>query len=231
MQVGEFSELNENPNLIICKSATPTPKKFSNEDWVRKQNQDPDIGWFIQLLKGDKVESELLTNDVNIMKRKKGRYVLRNGLLYKKCVSSNRETGYLQFVLTRPFRKQTLEASHDEVGHLGIERTTSLLKDRFCWPGMEDDIEEYIKTCPRCLKFKAILERAELNIIDVTRPLELVHIDFLTIEAPKKDKDVNILVVTDHFTRYAQAFVFCNGGGFLSAKDAFSETGYPAFYQ
>ena len=100
-----------------------------------------------------------------------------------------------------------MEACHDEVGHLGIERTTSLLKDRFFWPGMEDDIEEYIKTCPRCLKFKAILERAELNIIDVTRPLELVHIDFLTIEAPKKDKDVNILVVTDHFTRYAQAFV------------------------
>ena len=29
-----------------------------------------------------------------------------------------------------------------------------------------------------CQKFKAIPERAELNIIDVTRPLELVHIDF-----------------------------------------------------
>ena len=28
MQIGEFSELNENPNLIICKSATPTPKKI-----------------------------------------------------------------------------------------------------------------------------------------------------------------------------------------------------------
>ena len=207
MQVGEFSELNENPNLIICKSAIPTPKKFFNEDWVREQNQDPDIGWFIQLLKGNKVESEFLTSDVNIMKRKKGRYILRNGLLYKKCVSNNRETGYLQFVLPRPFRKQALEACHDEVGHLSIERTTSLIKDRFYWPGMEDDIEEYVKTCPRCLKFKAILERAELNIIDVTRPLELVHIDFLTIEAPKKDKDVHILVVTDHFTRYAQAFV------------------------
>ena len=72
---------------------------------------------------------------------------------------------------------------------------------------MEDDIEDYVKTCPRGLKLKAIPERAELNIIDITRPLELVHIDFLTIEAPKKDKDVNILVVTDHFTRYAQAYV------------------------
>ena len=207
MQIGEFSELYENPNLIICKSTTPTPKKFSNEDWVKEQNQDPDIGWFIQLLKGNKVEPKFLTDDVNIMKRKKGRYILRNGLLYKKCVSNNRETGYLQFVLPKPFMKQALEACHDEVGHLGVERTTSLLKDRFYWPGMEDDIEEYVKTCPRWLKFKAIPERAELNIIDVTRPLELVHIDFLTIEAPKRDKDVNILVVTDHFTRYAQAYI------------------------
>ena len=207
MQIGEFSELNENPNLIICKSATPTSKKFSNEDWVREQNHDPNIGQFIQLLKGSKIEPEFLTDDVNIMKRKKGRYILRNGLLYKKCVSNNRETGYLQFVLPKLFRRQALEACHDEVGHLGIERTTSLLKDRFYWPGMENDIEEYVKTCPRCLKFKAIPERAELNIIDVTRPLELVHIDFLTIEAPKKDKDVNILVVTDHCTRYAQAYV------------------------
>ena len=73
MQIGEFSELNENPNLVICKSATPTPRKFSNEDWVRKQNQDPEIGQFLLMLKGKKVES--ISDDVNIMKRKKGRYI------------------------------------------------------------------------------------------------------------------------------------------------------------
>ena len=207
MQIGEFSELNENPNLIICKSATPTPQKFSNEDWIKEQDQDPDIGQFIQLLRGKKVEPESLTDDVNIMKRKKGRYIIRNGLLYKECVTNNREMGYLQFVLPKLFRKQALEACHDEIGHLGIERTTNLLKDRFYWLRMEEDIVEYVKTCPRCLKFKAIPEKAELNIIDVTRPLELVHIDFLTIEALMKDKDVNILVVTDHFTRDAQAYV------------------------
>ena len=37
--------------------------------------------------------------------------------------------------------------------------------------------------------------------------MELVHIDFLTIGSGKADKDVNILVVTDHLTRYTQAFV------------------------
>ena len=53
-------------------------------------------------------------------------------------------------------------------------------------------------------------ERTELNPIVATRPWELIHIDFLTIEAganSKSSKDVNVLIITDHFTRYAQAFV------------------------
>ena len=37
--------------------------------------------------------------------------------------------------------------------------------------------------------------------------MELIHIDYLTIESGKLNKDVNILVVADHFTRYAQAFI------------------------
>ena len=42
-------------------------------------------------------------------------------------------------------------------------------------------------------------EKAELNPIIATRPLELVHIDYLTVEAPansKSDKDINVLVIT-----------------------------------
>ena len=100
-----------------------------------------------------------------------------------------------------------MEACHDDIGHLGIERTLSLLTDHFYWPNQTKDVEQYIQTCPRCLKFKAVPDRVELTPILATRPLELVHIDFLTIESGKTDKDINILVVTDHFTRYAQAFV------------------------
>ena len=57
-------------------------------------------------------------------------------------------------------------------------------------------------------RFKTQPEKAELNPIIATRPLELVHIDYLTIEAPtnsKSGKDINVLIITDHFTRYAQA--------------------------
>ena len=37
--------------------------------------------------------------------------------------------------------------------------------------------------------------------------MELVHIDFLTVGSGKGDKEINILVVTDHFIRYAQAYL------------------------
>ena len=80
---------------------------------------------------------------------------------------------------------KSLEACPDNVGHLGIERTMSLLHDRFYWPNMAQDNEIYIKSCPRCLWFKRLPEKANLNPIEATRLMELVHIDYLTIEAPK----------------------------------------------
>ena len=39
-----------------------------------------------------------------------------------------------------------------------------------------------------------------------THPLELVHLDYLCLES-RKDLEENVLVVTEHFTRYAQVYV------------------------
>ena len=68
-------------------------------------------------------------------------------------------------------------------------------------------MEQHIKRCERCLKFKTKQEVAPVETIHVKHPMELVHMDYLTIESNKQDKDVNILVVTDHFTTLAHAIV------------------------
>ena len=112
-----------------------------------------------------------------------------------------------------------MEACHDNMGHLGIERTTSLL--RFYWPSVIEDIELHIRSCPHCLRFKTQPEKAELNPIIATRPMELVHIDYLMIEAPensRSSKDINILIITDHFTRYAQAHITSSQKAHVVAK-------------
>ena len=50
-----------------------------------------------------------------------------------------------------------------------------------------------------------------METIETSYPLELIHIDFLTIGSKRGPlKDINVLVVTDRFTRYAQGCVTSN---------------------
>ena len=98
-----------------------------------------------------------------------------------------------------------MEGCHDQVGHLGQDRVLDLLRDRFYWPGMHADVVSYINSCPRCLRRKSQQDKAPLMNIETSQPLELIHLDYLKIE-PSKGNIENVLVITDHFTRYAQAF-------------------------
>ena len=93
-----------------------------------------------------------------------------------------------------------MRACNDGIGHLGLERSLDLLKDIFYWAGMVIDMENHIQTCDRCLCFNSKPQKPELYPITATHLLELVHMDFLTIESGETGKDVNVLVVSDHFT-------------------------------
>ena len=81
----------------------------------------------------------------------------------------------------------------------------NLLRDRFYWPGMHADVVSYINSCPRCLRRKSQQDKAPPVNIETSQPLELIHLDYLKIE-PSKGNIENGLVITDHFTTYAQAF-------------------------
>ena len=58
----------------------------------------------------------------------------------------------------------------------------------------------HIRQCERCLCFKACPDKAPMENVNATYPMELVHMDYLTTETTVGGKDVHILVITDHFT-------------------------------
>ena len=79
------------------------------------------------------------------------------------------------------------------------------MKSRFSWPGMDGDIEKYVRNCPRCIRKKAEGKIvAKLVVADSTYLMGLVCMDFLLLEMSACGYE-HILVITDHFTRYAQA--------------------------
>ena len=111
----------------------------------------------------------------------------------------------------------TLKGSHDEGGHLGLEHMLDLMHDQFFWPCMAAQLKEHIGKYHPCLTFKAKQPKAPIENIMATHPLELVHLDYLCLE-PGKGLEENALVVTDHFTRYTQAYVTRNQTTQTTAK-------------
>ena len=109
--------------------------------------------------------------------------------------------------LSTPWNSEiaSFEALHADLGHQGRDRTISLLKQHFYWPGIDAYVKEKVQNCDRCIKRKAGQRNiAELVNITSTVPMEILCLDYLSLERSKGGVE-NILVITDHFTRYAQA--------------------------
>ena len=208
----EGQELKDATKVISMKVASYVPEKKSQRDWMKEQGKDMAISKIKHLIQNKQLFKKRMTpqdpEELRTLLRHRQQFVIRNGLLFRKIKRVQKEDPTLQFVLPEKFREQAIKACHDDIGHLGFERSLDLMQDRFYWPNMRTQLESYIKNCDRCLKFKAKAQKEELNPIYTTHPMELVHMDYLTVE--KGDKDVDVLVVTDHFTRFAQAFVTNN---------------------
>ena len=145
-----------------------------------------------------------MPSDLKAFLRIRKQLKLKQGILYRKSqVSGSRAR--LQLVLPIEYRHKAMAGCHDQIGHLGQDRVLELLRDRFYWPGMHMDVASYINSRPRCIRRKSQPDVAPLLNTEATKPLKLVHLDYLQIE-PSKDNIKNVLIVTDHFTRYAQAY-------------------------
>ena len=82
---------------------------------------------------------------------------------------------------------------------------------------MHTDVASYINSFPRCLRRKSLPDEGTLLNNEVNQPLQLIHLDYLKIE-PSKGNVENGLIITDHFTRYAQAFPSKTQTGLATAK-------------
>lgn len=179
---------------------------MSKSELIAAQKQDPVIGPTIRALAhGTWPEVTEVKSDLIQMKREQGKLHFRDGLLHHQ---SKRPSGEVMYQLALPtvFREMVLKFLHDDMGHAGIEQTTDLLRARFYWPKMAVDAEGYSKNCGKCVTRKSPCQRAApLHQIQSNGPMDLVCIDFLSVEPDLKGIG-NVLVVTDHFTRYAQAY-------------------------
>ena len=141
-------------------------------------------------------------------------FVLRDNLLFLNITPSNSTETISMFIVPARKCQAAIDACHRSAGHQGCDWTLSLMKERFWWPGMSRALVMAVSNCGRCKQFEAKPQIPDMQPIICTKPMELVHVDYVGMEVmvSTQEKPVvkNVLVVVDHFTWYVQAYVTRN---------------------
>ncbi|XP_061921885.1 uncharacterized protein LOC133662165 [Entelurus aequoreus] len=189
----------------------PVIPHLTETELIDKQRADQCIRHVItQIENGDKPPPTLRSElpDLPLLLRELNRLELIDNILYRRRQEGPKTT--YQLVLPAELRDTVLTNLHEHMGHMGVDRTMDLVRTRFYWPRMAVDVERKVRTCGRCVRRKAQPERAApLVNIETTRPLELLCMDYLSLE-PDKSGTKDILVITDHFTKFAVAIPTSN---------------------
>ena len=122
--------------------------------------------------------------------------------------------GLLLFMVPRAHCFTTLNGCHWDTGHQVCDHTPSLLEVYFWWTGMTNQMQQSIRSCTCCLQHEGDLSKVPLHPIVAITPLDLLHVDFTSIEMAlelnRPPKVANVLVFQDHFTKHVMAYVSPN---------------------
>ena len=130
----------------------------------------------------------------------------------------------VQVVLPKALKPSIYQHLHVEMGHLGTDRVVEMARQRVYWPGMYSDIDEFIhQKCPCIAQRKPAREKyAPLHSIHTSSPMEMVAMDYLHLETSSGGYEY-ILLIVDHFTRYAQAYPTRNKSAATAAKHLYGD--------
>ena len=187
-------------------------------DWAEAQREDPVLSAVLDWLRVQK-KTDLKALLANHASSKEGQLILWNwqnftvyqGALFLHLMPKGKTEDLLLFVVPKAHQVATLNGCHKDAGHQGHDHTLSLLQEHFWWLGMSNQVQQSIKSCVQCLKHEADLPKVLLHPNMATAPLELLHIDFTSIEMTMELNQLpwvaNVLVFQDHFTKHVMVYV------------------------
>lgn len=138
-------------------------------------------------------------------------------------------------VIPRSKAENILEKYHDnpEAGHPGREETYLSIRQRFFWVHMRLDIKNYVQSCAVCACTKATNQKASSSMKGRRphQPWEVLALDLMGPYPRTARGKTGILVVTDLFTRWVEAFPIPEATSgrilLLLRTEVFSRYGYP----
>jgi hypothetical protein len=101
-------------------------------------------------------------------------FLIYKGRVYRRGVDSQH-----RLYVPKDKRTYMMTAAHDHNGHRGFFSTKSLLTQRFWWPEMERDINQFVKTCHPCQERQKQLVKIPLSKTHTPSIFEVLHADIM----------------------------------------------------
>ena len=217
-----------------CKNETCSSKSFSPKGQIRSlhEQKETESGMTIQeMQEKDKdislVKSWLETNSRPEFDgiRGKGyflrslwsqwhRLILVKGIVCRQWTILETNETRLQQVIPLFGRRDILRYCHDDKtsGHLGVDKTLARVQQRYYWPGLQQDVRQYVTGCEICTRRKGPNAKkiAPMQLVPSGIPMDRIATGILGELPIMENGNRYILVVSDYFTKWTEAFPMPN---------------------
>ncbi|KAJ2942408.1 hypothetical protein O0L34_g16012 [Tuta absoluta] len=166
-----------------------------------------DDDWLLTLQLGDSELCrirDIVTSDLDPkgLEYIKNNYVLKDNKLFR-CVEG--DTDSVRFVVPKGARWQVCKMNHDDLGHVGFEKTYERIKRIYWFAKMKRFIKKYVAACIDCAYAKKSVGSREGLLHPIEKfeiPFHTLHIDHLGPFVKSKRGNTHILTVVDSFTKF-----------------------------
>jgi len=127
---------------------------WSHDGLCAAQRVDPDVGFVIRQMEGNKVKPEweevaLSSRSVKILWNQWLRLAIQDGLLKRRFEAADGASVHWEVVWPASMKDELLQVAHAGMtgGHLGRRKTAAAIQIRAYWPTWSSDLDSFLRQC------------------------------------------------------------------------------------
>ena len=200
--------LSRAPLVAAAQSSNKEPRSFKET-----QREDKHLKMIITYLENPE---KLNDHDRKFYKGMSSQYIINDeGILILRKYLENRE----RYVVPAVLKSTVMKQYHDDLGHIGITKTTKAIAQKYYWLGQTRDVQDYVQSCHECQQRKNPSPKLQPNLqpITVHYPFHTVGMDILELPLTRQGNKY-ALVLIDMFSKWPEAVAIPNRTSKLIAQ-------------
>ncbi len=142
------------------------------------------------------------------------KWIIKDECVFHTRKQRQKKEKSLQLVLPKCLREDIMKSHHDDLlgGHCGYLKTINKIAQWYWWPKMKSDIKEWVQTCKICQTHSRDYgpKKGKLAPVIAKYPFQLMGMDILTSLPVTERGNRSIVLFTDYYTKWVEAFAIPN---------------------